>query len=64
MTQRAAERVTDVLRRAGGDQLIVHHHSASYGRAYLGLARGTWLGAAGIAQPRPLTVLAEAAEVV
>lgn len=37
---------------------------ASHGRAYLGLARGTWLGAVGIAQPRPLTALAEAAEVV
>ncbi|MGC5011310.1 LLM class flavin-dependent oxidoreductase [Streptosporangium sp. DT93] len=37
---------------------------ASRGRAYLGLARGTWLGAVGIAQPRPLTALAEAAEVV
>ncbi|RCG26546.1 LLM class flavin-dependent oxidoreductase [Sphaerisporangium album] len=37
---------------------------ASDGRAYLGLARGTWLGAVGIPQPRPLTALAEAAEVV
>ncbi|MEV7967923.1 LLM class flavin-dependent oxidoreductase [Sphaerisporangium sp. NPDC088356] len=37
---------------------------ASKGRAYLGLARGTWLGEVGIAQPRPLTALAEAAEVV
>ncbi|MFC7388134.1 LLM class flavin-dependent oxidoreductase [Sphaerisporangium rhizosphaerae] len=37
---------------------------ASAGRAYLGLARGTWLGAVGIARPRPLTALAEAAEVV
>ncbi|MFY1649514.1 LLM class flavin-dependent oxidoreductase [Solwaraspora sp. WMMB762] len=37
---------------------------ASRGRAYLGLARGTWLGAVGIEQPRPLTVLAEAAEVI
>ncbi|WP_248958657.1 LLM class flavin-dependent oxidoreductase [Sphaerisporangium perillae] len=37
---------------------------ASDGRAYLGLARGTWLGAVGIAQPRPLTALAEAAEVI
>ncbi|MFC4588583.1 LLM class flavin-dependent oxidoreductase [Sphaerisporangium corydalis] len=37
---------------------------ASGGRAYLGLARGTWLGAVGIAQPRPATALAEAAEVV
>ncbi|GII60673.1 N5,N10-methylene tetrahydromethanopterin reductase [Sphaerisporangium krabiense] len=37
---------------------------ASGGRAYLGLARGTWLGEVGVAQPRPLTALAEAAEVV
>ncbi|MGC1213278.1 MAG: LLM class flavin-dependent oxidoreductase [Micromonospora sp.] len=37
---------------------------ASHGRAYLGLARGTWLGAVGIDQPRPLTVLNEAAQVV
>ncbi|GAA2635332.1 hypothetical protein GCM10010399_80110 [Dactylosporangium fulvum] len=37
---------------------------ASNGRAYLGLARGTWLGAVGIDQPRPVAALAEAAEVV
>jgi 5,10-methylenetetrahydromethanopterin reductase len=37
---------------------------ASHGRAYLGLARGTWLRAVGIEQPRPLTALREAAEVV
>ncbi|MCO8274066.1 LLM class flavin-dependent oxidoreductase [Actinoplanes sp. TRM 88003] len=37
---------------------------ASHGRAYLGLARGTWLGAVGLPQPRPLTALAEAASVV
>ncbi|MBM2618642.1 LLM class flavin-dependent oxidoreductase [Actinoplanes sp. LDG1-06] len=37
---------------------------ASHGRAYLGLARGTWLGAVGLDQPRPLTALAETAEVV
>ena len=37
---------------------------ASHGRAYLGLARGTWLGAVGLDQPRPLTALAEAASVV
>lgn len=36
----------------------------SHGRAYLGLARGTWLDAVGLPQPRPLTALAEAAEVV
>ncbi|WP_433378697.1 LLM class flavin-dependent oxidoreductase [Actinoplanes sp. CA-142083] len=37
---------------------------ASHGRAYLGLARGTWLGAVGLPQPRPITALTEAAEVV
>ncbi|WP_432989228.1 LLM class flavin-dependent oxidoreductase [Dactylosporangium sp. CA-233914] len=37
---------------------------ASAGRAYLGLARGTWLGAVGIDQPRPIAALGEAAEVV
>jgi 5,10-methylenetetrahydromethanopterin reductase len=37
---------------------------ASHGRAYLGLARGAWLDAVGIGQPRPLTVLKEACEVV
>ncbi|WP_214417177.1 LLM class flavin-dependent oxidoreductase [Sphaerisporangium fuscum] len=37
---------------------------ASRGRAYLGLARGTWLGAVGLAQPRPLAALADTAEVV
>jgi 5,10-methylenetetrahydromethanopterin reductase len=37
---------------------------ASGGRAYLGLARGTWLGAVGLPQPRPLTALEEAAAVV
>jgi 5,10-methylenetetrahydromethanopterin reductase len=38
--------------------------AASGGRAYLGLARGTWLGAIGVSQPRPLTALGEAAAVV
>lgn len=37
---------------------------ASQGRAYLGLARGTWLGAVGLPQPQPLVALEEAAEVV
>ncbi|HEY0700240.1 MAG TPA: LLM class flavin-dependent oxidoreductase [Micromonospora sp.] len=37
---------------------------ASRGRAYLGLARGTWLGAVGLAQPRPLRTIEEAVEVV
>jgi 5,10-methylenetetrahydromethanopterin reductase len=34
---------------------------ASAGRAYLGLARGSWLGDIGVPQPRPLTHLREAA---
>ena len=37
---------------------------ATHGRAYLGLARGTWLGAVGLPQPHPITALAEVAEVV
>ncbi|MEU0156668.1 LLM class flavin-dependent oxidoreductase [Micromonospora fulviviridis] len=37
---------------------------ASHGRAYLGLARGTWLGAVGLDQPRPLRALEEAVQVV
>lgn len=37
---------------------------ASHGRAYLGLARGTWLGAVGVEQPRPLRYLREAVEMV
>jgi 5,10-methylenetetrahydromethanopterin reductase len=37
---------------------------ASGGRAYLGLARGTWLGAVGLPQPRPLKAVEEAAAVV
>jgi 5,10-methylenetetrahydromethanopterin reductase len=37
---------------------------ASNGRAYLGLARGAWLEKIGIEQPRPLTALCEAAEIV
>lgn len=37
---------------------------ASGGRAYIGLARGTWLRAVGIAQPDPVTHLADAAAVV
>jgi 5,10-methylenetetrahydromethanopterin reductase len=37
---------------------------ASNGRAYLGLARGSWLDRAGIKQARPLTALREAATVV
>ncbi|GAA1516947.1 hypothetical protein GCM10009677_57830 [Sphaerisporangium rubeum] len=37
---------------------------ASDGRAYLGLARGTWLDAVGVPQPRPLATVEEAAAVV
>jgi 5,10-methylenetetrahydromethanopterin reductase len=37
---------------------------ASNGRAYLGLARGAWLDAAGIEQARPVRALREAAEIV
>lgn len=33
----------------------------SSGRAYLGLAKGTWLGAIGVAQPRPVEHLRQAA---
>jgi 5,10-methylenetetrahydromethanopterin reductase len=38
--------------------------SASAGRAYLGLARGAWLDRVGVAQPRPLLAIREAAAVV
>ena len=38
--------------------------SASGGRAYLGLARGAWLEELGVAQPRPLRAIREAAAVV
>jgi 5,10-methylenetetrahydromethanopterin reductase len=38
--------------------------TVSRGRAYLGLARGAWLGAVGVAQDRPLRRLREAAAVV
>ena len=38
--------------------------AVSGGRAYLGLVRGTWLETLGIDQPRPLTALREAVEVV
>ena len=37
---------------------------ASDGRAFLGLARGTWLGAVGIEQRRPVEALEEAAGLV
>jgi 5,10-methylenetetrahydromethanopterin reductase len=38
--------------------------AASGGRAYLGLARGTWLDAIGVAQPRPLAHLRDTAAIV
>jgi 5,10-methylenetetrahydromethanopterin reductase len=38
--------------------------AASGGRAYLGLARGAWLGGIGLTQPRPLAHLRDAAAVV
>jgi 5,10-methylenetetrahydromethanopterin reductase len=37
---------------------------ASSGRAYLGLARGSWLGDVGISQPRPLAHLRDAAGLI
>jgi 5,10-methylenetetrahydromethanopterin reductase len=37
---------------------------ASGGRAYLGLARGTWLEAIGLPQPRPVDHLREAVQVI
>ncbi|GAB3989856.1 LLM class F420-dependent oxidoreductase [Actinoallomurus acanthiterrae] len=37
---------------------------ASSGRAYLGLARGTWLGDIGVGQPRPLAHLRDAAGLI
>ena len=37
---------------------------ASAGRAFCGLARGAWLESVGVAQPRPLQALHEAAEIV
>jgi 5,10-methylenetetrahydromethanopterin reductase len=38
--------------------------AAAEGRAYLGLARGAWLDRLGVAQPRPLRAIREAAAVV
>nr|WP_205808086.1 LLM class flavin-dependent oxidoreductase [Micromonospora sp. HNM0581] len=37
---------------------------ASHGRAYLGLARGTWLQQVGVAQTRPLRRIAETVQIV
>jgi 5,10-methylenetetrahydromethanopterin reductase len=36
----------------------------SEGRAYLGLARGSWLDAVGVAQPRPIRTLREAVQMI
>jgi 5,10-methylenetetrahydromethanopterin reductase len=36
----------------------------SAGRAYLGLARGSWLDSVGVAQPRPIRALHEAVQVI
>jgi 5,10-methylenetetrahydromethanopterin reductase len=36
----------------------------SDGRAYLGLARGSWLHAVGVAQPRPIRTLREATQLI
>lgn len=38
--------------------------AASKGRAYIGLAKGAWLSSIGVAQPRPVTAVREAADVV
>ena len=38
--------------------------TASNGRAYVGLAKGAWLASIGVAQPRPVAAVREAAEVV
>ena len=38
--------------------------AASQGRAYLGLAKGAWLASIGVAQPRPVRAIREAADVV
>src|ERR1700722_1541599 len=38
--------------------------AASAGRGYLGLARGSWLDAIGVSQPRPLAHLRDAAAIV
>jgi len=38
--------------------------AASHGRAYLGLAKGAWLASIGVAQPRPVRAIREAADVV
>ncbi|QHC60162.1 LLM class flavin-dependent oxidoreductase [Rathayibacter sp. VKM Ac-2760] len=38
--------------------------AASDGRAYLGLVKGTWLGALGVKQPKPVAQLREAAALI
>jgi 5,10-methylenetetrahydromethanopterin reductase len=37
---------------------------ASDGRAYLGIAKGAWLGSIGVLQPRPVRAIRETAEIV
>ena len=37
---------------------------ASHGRAYLGIAKGAWLGSIGVLQPRPVRAIRETAEIV
>jgi 5,10-methylenetetrahydromethanopterin reductase len=37
---------------------------ASNGRAYVGIAKGAWLGSIGVPQPRPVRAIREAAEIV
>ena len=44
--------------------LLAALDAASGGRAYLGLARGAWLGAIGVVQPRPLAHLRDTAAIV
>jgi len=43
---------------------IAYVDAASGGRAYLGLARGAWLDRLGLAQPRPLSAIEDAIEIV
>jgi 5,10-methylenetetrahydromethanopterin reductase len=39
-------------------------NAASHGRAYLGMARGTWLGGIGVAQPDPVGHVREAIQLI
>ncbi|MET3805814.1 5,10-methylenetetrahydromethanopterin reductase [Nakamurella sp. UYEF19] len=43
---------------------LIALEAASGGRAYLGLARGTWLGAIGVEQPRPVEHVRDAVSVI